>query len=148
MPLRDCPFRTSETITTPGPVLPILITNPQNGFEWQTYGLLDTGARSTTIPDFVAKKIGLDIRAGKRETGFGASGDLTLYLHKCKIDIFHVDSTGFTDDTVVVHTIDSDEIAVLEGLRFVLLGVDDFLSQFHLQVSYPARSFSVRQNLV
>ena len=67
MPLRDCPFRTYELIKVPSPLLPVRISNPRNGRDWLTYGLVDTGASGTSIPDYVARKIGVDVRAGKKK---------------------------------------------------------------------------------
>ncbi len=94
MPIRDYPFTRQGKIASLSPVLPINVINPDNGFNYLTYGLIDTGACSTTIPDYGAKSLGHNVHLGPIERGFGAGGDLNIYMHTCKIEIFKMDSGG------------------------------------------------------
>jgi predicted aspartyl protease len=75
MPINNYPFKTNEKIFLPSPILPIRIINPHNGFDYLTWGLIDTGAANSAIPEHIAKTLGHDIRSVKPIPGFGASGN-------------------------------------------------------------------------
>ncbi len=143
MPIRRYPFRTSEKILVPSPILPIRVTNPDNGFDFDTFGLVDTGADHTSIPEFIAKSLGHNITAVKPSMGIGAGGTFDVYPHTFQIDVFRTDDKGMVDTDDVVYTIKRRKIGVINGLPFVLLGVGDFLRRFFLAVDYPSRQFSV-----
>jgi hypothetical protein len=142
MPLRDCPFCAYAPIRVPSPILPLVVTNPVNKRNVLTFGLVDTGASATCVPDFIARRLGLDVAAGRKEEGLGARGKFSVYLHALRIDVLKLDEKGITHNDRIVHTIEG-KIAVLEGLPWVLLGVEDFLKAYYLYIGYPVRSFSV-----
>ena len=57
MPIVNYPFVVMSGIGVPKPGLPVILTNPANGFSLDTWALIDTGADSTVIPEFIAKKL-------------------------------------------------------------------------------------------
>lgn len=136
MPIRDFPFISLYPGHPPNVWLPINITNPHTGLCVSTYGLIDTGAYSCAIPGFIAQNIGHDIRAGRKKPGSGADGDFDGWEHQIEIDILSQNGT-------VLHKINAGPTQVIERLPIVLLGVDKFLNDFHLQVHYPNRMFSI-----
>jgi hypothetical protein len=105
MPISNYPFSKNEKILFSLPILPIRIINPHNGFDYLTWGLIDTGAANSAIPEHIAKTLGHDIRSVKPIPGFGASGNFDTYPHTFKIDIFKMNSKGMVDTNQVVHTI-------------------------------------------
>jgi len=150
MPINNYPFKTNEKILLPSPILPIRIVNPHNNFNYLTWGLIDTGAANSAIPEHIAKTLGHNIQSVQPVPGFGASGNFNVYPHTFKIDIFKMNSRGTVDTNQVVHTISQCRIGVICDLPFVLLGVKEFLSRFLLLVDYTRKRVSVKhpQNIL
>lgn len=144
MPISNYPFQQKGNFPLRSPILPIRIVNPSNGFEYKTWGLIDTGAFESAIPEHIAKTLGHDIRSVQPVSGFGASGDFDVYPHKFRIDIFAMNSKGIVNSKKVVHTIPEGYIGVVENLPFVLLGVKEFLSNFTLLIDYKNQKVSVK----
>jgi hypothetical protein len=144
MPINNYPFKTNEKIILPSPILPIRIINPHNNFDYLTWGLIDTGAADSAIPEHIAKTLGHNIRSVQPMLGFGASGNFDIYPHTFKIEIFEIDSKGTVNDKKIVHTIPKGHIGVIEDLPFVLLGVKEFLKNFILIIDYKNQKFSVK----
>jgi hypothetical protein len=144
MPISNYPFRTSEKILLLSPILPIRIVNPLNGLDYLTWGLIDTGAADSAIPEHIAKTLRHDIQSVRPIPGFGASGNFNVYPHTFKIDVFKMNSKGIVDTNQVVHTISQCCIGVICDLPFVLLGVKEFLSKFVLLVDYKNQKVSVK----
>lgn len=148
MPIKDYPF---EPIGCPlelasySPVLPIRIINPQNNFDFRTWGLIDTGAQKCTIPEFIAKAIGHNIKEGHKSSGFTADGKVDLYEHTCRIEILKVHKNGRVDGEKIVYTIADGLVAVMERLHCVLLGVNDFLKPHILTIDYDKLLFSIQK---
>ena len=145
MPIVDYPFQAQGTFSEPKPILPIKITNPHNDFVFFSWGLIDTGADSTAIPGWIAKKLGHDIKSGKLSDCIAGGGLIRIYEHTCCIDILSMDKNGRVDDNNMAITIPDGRIGVLEHLPFVLLGVNDFLRNYVLTIDYPKQVFSIRQ---
>ena len=129
MPIVDYPFQAQGVFSQSSPILPILITNPHNGANFQTWGLVDTGAMATVIPGFIARSIGHNI---------------TVYPHTCSIDIWSIDNNGNVNENDVVIRIPSRSMGVINDCNCVLLGVNDFLKRYILKVNYPRKVFSIR----
>lgn len=144
MPIRDYPFQAHPQIPIPSPVLPIRIINPDNGKDYKTWGLIDTGAVQTAIPGHIAETIGHNINAVKSIPGYGADGALKIYQHSFTIEIFKMDANGIVDADSIIHTISRRRMGVIKDLPLVLLGVREFLKKFVLTVDYPQGRFSVK----
>lgn len=147
MPIVEYPFRIPSTsYSIPKPAVPIIIINPNNGFTCRTWGLIDTGADASAIPEFIAKSLGHNIRDEKvkRDTHWGIGGDVAVYLHTCRINILRSSPDGIVDDTIVV-TIPKRKVAVIPGLHTVILGEKDFLEKYILNIDYPRQAFSIRK---
>lgn len=146
MPIRNYPFQILlPKIVRPAPLVPIRVVNPDNGFDYLTYGLIDTGADSSSIPDFVAKSIGHNLKNVKPERGYTADGYADIYPHTCRIEILKVNRKGIVDENKAVHVISDRLVGVLPQLPFVILGVEDFLQEYILTINYPRKIFSVRK---
>lgn len=146
MPIVDYPFQAQGKFSEPSPILPLRIINPKNSFEYLTWGLVDTGATSSTIPDYIAIALGHDPTKGKLCPGFTGSGPTNVYEHTCRIEILEMDSAGRVKDNVILTIPDKGKyIGVLEGCPFVLLGVKDFLKKYVLTVDYSQQVFSIRK---
>jgi len=75
MPIVNYPF-VDISGTGSKPYLPVILTNPANGFSFATWALIDTGADSTVIPEFIAKKLYHNIKHKSVQTDscLGVSG--------------------------------------------------------------------------
>jgi len=144
MPIVDYPFQAQGVFSQSSPILPILITNPHNGANFQTWGLVDTGAMATVIPGFIARSIGHNIENVAPFHGAGAGGQITVYPHTCSIDIWSIDNNGNVNENDVVIRIPSRSMGVINDCNCVLLGVNDFLKRYILKVNYPRKVFSIR----
>lgn len=145
MPIVDYPFQAQGKFSQPSPLLPILITNPHNGSQFRTWGLLDTGAIATVIPGFIARIIGHNVENVASFSGNGAGGQLTVYPHACSIDILSMDSNGkVNEENDIVIRIPPRNVGVINGLPGVLLGVNDFLKKYIVKIDYPRQVFSIR----
>lgn len=135
MPIRDIPFHlTSDNNYRPW--LPIKIINPHTGQSQRTIGLVDTGADECTIPADMAGLLGHVLSRGPAKRSKTAGGSVTGYTHTTKIEIY-----DFQDK--LLHTIYDIPVDFLPGLHVPLLGVEHFLDQFDLHISYPKRIFSI-----
>jgi len=141
MQIVDYPFRVPSNYSIPKPALPIIIINPDNGFEVRTWGLIDTGADASAIPEFTAITLGHNICAVKAEMHVGVGGSVKAYHHKCRIDILASTPDGIVSNEVLTSI--SKKIAVILGLHTVILGEDDFLKKYILKIDYPNKTFSI-----
>src|SRR3989339_177968 len=147
MPIIDYPFTTGNNLySLPKPAVPLIIRNPANGFDFSTWALIDTGADSTAIPEFIAKKLYHDIRNHEVETDyhFGISGQTKIFFHSFEMDILNYNSKGEILTDVAVH-IPRTKLAVVPELHTVILGVKDFLEKYVLTINYPETTFSLKR---
>lgn len=146
MSVNDFPFLSLGPGCIPKPILPIIVKNPHNNTHLETLGLIDTGADSTIIPKHMAEFLGHNTEKGlmhECQTGGGAA---SYYEHTFTIDIVAIDQKAMVDYDNVVMTISEKCFGVLPELKIVLLGVNDFLSQYVLTINYPKEIFSLRQS--
>jgi predicted aspartyl protease len=125
MPIADYPFTKIGLAATAGPYLRVEIVNPHSGKSLKVYGLIDTGADECCIPASYARLLGHDLKAGGSEKIATAGGSSIAYKHTTKIDVY-----SYAGPSKVVYTIDEAKIDFCEGLHVVLLGVENFLSEF------------------
>lgn len=148
MPISNYPFRTAEEegLSSEKPVIPIIVYNPRNNFDFKTWALIDTGADTTVIPEHIAKAVYHDIRNPKvkRDRSFGIGGDIEVYMHTFSIDILYSDPTGNVNDSKVAIKISKRKFAVAPNLHIVILG-EDFLKNYVLTINYPRRIFSIKK---
>jgi hypothetical protein len=144
MPISNYPFQKKGNLPLRSPILPIRIVNPSNGFEYKTWGLIDTGAFDSAIPEHIAKTLGYDICSVKPTDGLGAGGCLQAYPHTFKIDFFEMSGEGIVNSNKIVHTISKRYIGVIQKLPYVLLGVKEFLGKFVLIIDYKDKRVSVK----
>ncbi len=78
------------------PELPIVVTNPHNGFDDIVWGLIDTGAEASVIPKSLAKQLYHDIENPqvKREVNFGLGGEVVVFMHSFNIEVLVGEKTG------------------------------------------------------
>ena len=126
------------------PVLPIVLCNPANGFEFETWGLIDTGADSSVVPENIAKILYHDIRNAKaeREVNFGLGGAVAVFMHSFDIHVRATDKKGKITSKIAAK-MTNKKIAVAPKLHTVILGESDFLKNFILTIDYPNRVFSL-----
>ncbi len=142
MPIRNFPFKALAPDYQPRPWLPVTIFNPHTGDKISTYGLIDTGADDCTVPAFMAKELGLNLKKGKKKEFSSAGGKAVAYVHTTSIKIRDTRKKGRKN---VVYSIPDTEIDFAIGLDCVLLGVKMFLDNFILNVDYPKKVFSIKR---
>jgi len=83
MPISNYPFRMPDGFSSKGtrlwaakPIVPIILYNPHNDFNYSTWAIVDTGADTSVIPEHIAKSLYHDIRHPKvkRDISFGIGG--------------------------------------------------------------------------
>lgn len=144
MPITNYPF--VEINGRSKPALPVLLTNPANDFSFFTWALIDTGADSTIIPGFIAKKLYHDIahESVKTETCLGISGETTTYHHTFRVKVLGLDRQGDVLINKIAVKINKRTYAVIEGLHIMVVGEDDFLKRYKLTINYPKKTFSLQ----
>jgi len=145
MPIIDYPFQAQGPFSELSPILPIIIINPENRWQFQTWGLIDTGASATTIPGFIATEIGHNIERVKPTPGLGAGGAVDVYEHTCSINILSMAQDGKVNKDEIVIKVSRRRIGVINGLHYVLLGVNDFLKKYVVTIDYPRKVFSIQK---
>jgi hypothetical protein len=71
------------------------------------YALIDSGADVSLFHSSIAKKLGMDLKAGRKEKASGISGDpIDIYFHPIKLQILGFSDSieleiGFTDSPKV-----------------------------------------------
>ena len=137
MPISNFPF----TDIGDGYARPFLLTriiNPFNGSNLLCFGLVDTGADDCSVPASVAKTLGHNLQAGhQRGIGTG-NGMATAYAHTVRFEILHPISQA------PLYIIPDTPIDFMPNLPIVLLGVQNFLSRFILNIDYPKKTFSIQ----
>ena len=137
MPIKNCPFfYRSNGIYHPN--LEIKITNPHTGASQRTYGLIDTGADDCAIPAGFAKILGHNLQLGETKEIATGNGLTIAYSHTTKFEIYNP-ITGS-----IIYTLEDTPIDFMPNLHVVLLGVNNFLSKFILNIDYPNKLFSLR----
>lgn len=145
MPIANYPFvDISGTGSKPG--LPVILTNPANGFSFDTWALIDTGADNTVIPEFIAKKLYHDVthKSVKTDTCFGISGTATTYHHTFQLKVLGVNRKGNVLRNKIVIKRNKRQYAVIQGLHIMLIGENDFLKKYILTINYPKKTFSLQ----
>lgn len=138
MPIRDCPL----VLCNGGifrPILPIKIINPHTNQHVSTFGIIDTGADECAIPASFASILGHNLQAGQTKTINTGNGQTIAYSHTTKFEIYHPVSN------VLLYELPDTPIDFLPNLNVVLLGVNNFLSRFILNINYPKKVFSVKR---
>jgi hypothetical protein len=99
-------FRYSPRLTSGGfefdPLIPVVFTNPKNGWDVEIWCLVDSGSSATILDGTLAEKLHVDLFSGKerliriiQETPIiGYSHELLMRLkndhHECRIDCIFV----------------------------------------------------------
>lgn len=138
MPIKNCPiiqFHNHDLHVK----LPITIINPQTHKTYNTFGIIDTGATKCAIPISIAEILGYDSTKCKEEPVVTADGQSYAYCHPTSIIIRH----PINPDNNTIFTIDNVSINYMPNLNIVLLGIDEFLSNFVLKIDYPHKMFSL-----
>ena len=143
MPIIDYPFLRRGRISRPSPLLPLQVISPGNGFGFFTWGLIDTGADVSIIPEWLGTQLGHDFTAGYRDDVRTAGGSAEAFEHTFRIEIFGLEPDGTVLPNVVA-TVTDQLISVMQEAPWVCLGVDDFLKDYILTVNYPEQIFSVQ----
>ncbi|MEA3351572.1 MAG: hypothetical protein U9Q82_13210 [Chloroflexota bacterium] len=138
MPIKDCPFSVyAQFGDEPRPILPVRIINPHTGKRIQTIGIIDTGADECSIPADYAPLLGHDLQSGHIKQVYTGNGMTTAYSHTTRFEILHPASFD------LLYTVDDIPVDFLPNLHIVLLGVNNFLSKFILNIDYPKHIFSI-----
>jgi hypothetical protein len=141
MPIRNCPiiqFHSHDLHVK----LPITIINPQTHKPYKTFGIIDTGASKCAVPALIAGILGYDTTNCKQEPVVTGSGQSYAYCLTTSMIIRH----PINPDNNVIFTIDNVLINYMPNLNIVLLGIDEFLSNFVLKIDYPKRIFSLTRS--
>ena len=137
MPLKDCPFLKLSKEDISRPLLPINIINPHTGLSYATFGIIDTGADECAIPAGIASILGHNLQAGTTKIIGTGNGETIAFAHTTKFEIYNPLSFK------LAYTIQDTPIDFMPNLHVVLLGVNNFLSKFALNIDYPNNVFSI-----
>jgi hypothetical protein len=121
------------------PFVPIRIINPHTNFSYRTKGLINTGADECAVPAFIAQILGHDLKKGRLKRIMTGNGETESYSHSTKFELFHP-LTGELLYTTAITPVD-----YLPNLEILLLGVNNFLSEFILTMNCPAKTFSIKK---
>jgi hypothetical protein len=136
MPIRELPFIKWHGVYRAS--LPIKIINPETGHVYSTKGIIDTGADECAVPAEFAEMLGHNLKAGFPKIINTASGPTTAFKHLSRIRIYH------PADSQLLYETDNTSVDFMPELHVVLLGVNNFLSKFILEINYPRKVFSIR----
>lgn len=138
MPIDNFPF----SIIARGiarPYLPVNIINSHNDKRcYSTWGIIDTGADVCAISAKFAKILGHDLKIVKPRDVDTGNGPTLAYPHSTRFEILHP-ITG----QLIYTTIDTPVDFLLELDAPVLLGINNFLGKFILNINYPQQKFSL-----
>ncbi|HBG78920.1 MAG TPA: hypothetical protein DDW84_08815 [Phycisphaerales bacterium] len=144
MPIVDYPF----TETRDGSLLPMLwirIVNPESRKGVIVQAIVDTGAEKIMFPADTAEQLGHNLRAVNSSPMETLVGEGEMFAHTTRVDVLapHRDNIFWPDEKNILHTIEDTEIDfVVKGCQF-LMGAENFLNEFILEVNYPKRKFSI-----
>jgi hypothetical protein len=88
------------------PIIPVTLFGPKG--EVHVYALLDSGADRCLFNLEIANEIGVDLRTGEKEKGFGIEGHgIDIFVHKIRLQVKDIDkkievSAGFSDAPGIV----------------------------------------------
>ncbi|MFC1855641.1 hypothetical protein ACFL2A_03765 [Thermodesulfobacteriota bacterium] len=138
MPITNFPFLSVRNDSFFRPMLLIKITNPDTGKSFNTVGQIDTGADECAIPAGIADLLGHKLKDGNKKDIRTGNGITQFYTHKTTFEIFDISGKK------LVLTIKDTPVDYGENLSTVLLGVNNFLSNFVLTIDYPKQNFSIK----
>jgi hypothetical protein len=137
MLLNNCPFLSFKS-KIERPYLAVKIINPHTGKSHCTFGLIDTGADECTVPAYIAHLLAHNFEAGIPKTITTGGGKALAYKHTTTFEIYHPLSGE------LLYTIPNTPVDFMLNPPIVLLGVNNFLSRFVLEIDYPNKSFSIK----
>lgn len=137
MPIANYPFVDISRTGVPKPGLPVILTNPANGFAFGTWALIDTGADNTVIPEFIAKKLYHDIAHKSVQTSacLGISGTATTYYHTFRLKVLGLNRKGEVLYNKIAIKRNKRLYAVIRGLHIMVIGENDFLKKYILTIN-------------
>jgi hypothetical protein len=145
------PFRRTRKVRA-RPLLPIRIANSETQQALNLYALVDTGARVVALPESYAGLLGFDTRKLRQEEIGTPGGWVTARAALCDVHIMMpneepVQGKGPVGaESAQGRVFDSAQKVVvlfLPDLSEPLVGVDELLDRYVLQVDYPAMTFSL-----
>jgi predicted aspartyl protease len=146
MSIINYPFQAETPLfPQPQPLLPLRIINPHSRLDMRTWGLIDTGAKTTHIPRSIAESLKHECEKGTLVKVPTAGGEVKAYLHTFAIHILGMDMDGIVNESNVEAVIAEQPIAVSDLCSIVLLGVKEFLAHYILEIDYPKQVFSLRR---
>ena len=107
--------------------------------------LVDTGADGCVFPASLATLLGIDLKAVKPRKVCGVGGKCKAYPHTCDVHILNATKKGMVGSTVL-YTIPNTPIDFVPLGAHIpgLLGVNQFLSRFILEIDYPRQLLHLR----
>lgn len=137
MPIRNC--KISNIHRTPGLIsIPVSITNPRNNKSIKLHGIIDTGASECFVPAQLSRLLEFDYKTVRESSISTGNGMTKAYKHLMNITVYHPDPPE--RELIVFNNV---FINFMETVPIFLLGVNGFLSEFHLQVEYRNGIFSL-----
>ncbi|KYG81211.1 hypothetical protein AWW67_07585 [Roseivirga seohaensis] len=121
-------------------MVPIKLTNPDNGKEFCTEALIDTGAEKSIFPSMTVRMTGRDFQKTKSNLVInnGLGGKKECYEHDFIVQIM---SKGFKE---VIWASGAILIDCCEDLKSTpLLGVKNILENLRIEINYPTGELSI-----
>lgn len=144
MNILDYPFLQIGSRTPPRPVLYLRIINPHTDLYIDVPGIIDTGADNCALPASLATLIGHNLQEGATREIITGNGTSVAYSHACRINVFDTIALLHKKQEFV-YSLSDTPIDFMPNLHCVLLGVDNFLDRFILNVDYPRQVFSIHK---
>lgn len=120
--------------------IPIRITNSSNGISVPAFALIDTGADSCTFPLMISMSLGLpyDSSHKSKHGTVGISGvSQESYTHKVVIEVLDEARRN------VIRTMNVEISSLKTNDIPPLLGVHQFLEEFHIAIDYKSQTFQL-----
>jgi predicted aspartyl protease len=139
VPVRKFPFKVLGGLFL-RPLLPVIIINPHTGEQVKQYGIIDTGADCCTVPAYIGEMLGHNIEIVPPSKTTVVGGEITTWEHTTTIQMLDKNETVFYENVETY-------VEYVEDLEYVLIGVDDFLCDFKLEIDYPNKHFSITNSI-
>lgn len=140
MPIENFPLLRRGIDAPYQPLLRLRIVNPDNGFDLQLYGLIDTGADECSLPGWCASKLGYELKAVQPKEVLGVGGSGEAYPHTCIIEVQDLSGS-------IVMSLGPCEFDFVDqwAESMAVIGVKNFLKDFVLTIDYPQKRFSIKR---